>query len=1448
LSNSGTFTHNAASRLVFNASSGTPAIDAGASTFTGVVEFDASGSTYQFAGDATFGDSLIVTNGTVQLNNQTITINDIVEINGGIFAVNGQSQLELASAGEVAVGSSGTIQVVGDVSNTAVVTRSGTSGTYSFSVDGEIGAQYYLFEYLDTNGIQVNSGADVNTINNFSNGTFSNGAATGRFLLYEGTPLGAAAGSDSVYNTVFNSGPTNNVRRAAGDEIVFKNASGTLAGAAYEDDGGSFITWYREGATWDGSESSDWNTAANWTPNTGNPPLPGENVTIPSGSLTNEPIIGTGDTATCNNLFVDGNTLTISGTGLLSTSGNITINSGATFSAANQVTVNGSFLNGGTFTANSSELFFDASSGTYAINTGGDFVHDITFDGPASWTLQSDLDVNGDFTNDSSIVDVSSNNYDINCAGDWSNSATFNYRAAEVVFDGTAQAVTGTNNAFYDLTFNDSGTKTFSANVDINNNVTFGGTSVTLNASTYNMYVGGDWLITGGGTIQFVSSGSGTVYFNSENVHQDIVAISSLNNVVFSGTQRKEINGSLQVNGDLTIAITPAAGTDIVDINLNSVTGVGASNILTMHPNTDLRIGDSNFPTGFETVNLDPTSDVRYGGFTGTYTIETNGGTINYGILTLQTSGRTHQPNGNLMARTINMSPGILLDMDGLGTYDLTVSTFLDVEPNALDALNSTVTFNENNGTGFTIDANLNDLGGVQNLIISGSGTKTLAGNLTVLNDVTIDAGATLDVNANTLDGSGGSNELSLGSAGRLMIAGDFPTNFETILLDANSTIEYDGSGAQDVVGGFNYGNLEFDNGTANPDTARAALNIDGDFILQSDAGFVGGNFTHTIAGDFTQNGTFDFTDNTITFDGLDQTMVTNDPALEFNNVNFNGSGTKSSPGDNFDVNGNLSIASGVTLDINDENMNLTGALDADGTYSQTGGTTTFDGADQVINPGSGTYYTVIMGGSGTKTFNTSGMDVNNNFIINAAVTVDFSTLTHNYANDWTNNGNEISTSGTFLFDGTVEQDITVGATDTLNNLQLTNSSNKDINTNPLVFTGDFTIGSGANLRTNGNDITLAGNFSNSGTITIGTTEITFNATTGPRTIATNNAILNDITFDAAGVTYTLTNTSNRIYGNLDIQAGTLDFNGNNLIFGNAAADQITIASGGTLEIDANATLNMDNGTDITGASGSTVRVVGTEGNQATISVITTTSDRYGFSASGTIEAQYYQFEYMDATGIEVESGATLHATNNFSDGSFSNGASGGRYFKLANTLGSSVTMDNVSFNAGADTNIYRPTGTGGSVVTFDNYTGSLSGAAYENDPDNLVTWSTPGEITWTGSQDNNWNDGDNWLGGSIPTIDDDCIIPASASVQPRLTSADASCRSLRIESGASLVIENNYDLTIGIGGFADSGTVVITGTDTVNCAGNWSILGSGSFSPGTSSAVVLNGSGQPLN
>ena len=205
--------------------------------------------------------------------------------------------------------------------------------------------------------------------------------------------------------------------------------------------------------------------------------------------MPNDPDIGNGVNATCKNLFIEGGTLSISSDGTLDIDGNITIYSGATFSAANQINIAGSFSNGGTFTANSSELIFDATSGEYSINSGGSVINDITFSDAASWTLGAALDINGDYTNSAATVDVSSDNYSINCAGDWSNSGIFNYQNGTVTFDGTNQELTGTNNSFYNLSLNNSGTKTLSSNVDVNYNLTYGGTSVTLAAGTWDLQI-----------------------------------------------------------------------------------------------------------------------------------------------------------------------------------------------------------------------------------------------------------------------------------------------------------------------------------------------------------------------------------------------------------------------------------------------------------------------------------------------------------------------------------------------------------------------------------------------------------------------------------------------------------------------------------------------------------------------------------------------------------------------------------------------------------------------------------------------------------------------------------------------------------------------------------------------------------------------------------------------
>jgi hypothetical protein len=103
-------------------------------------------------------------------------------------------------------------------------------------------------------------------------------------------------------------------------------ARGVLTGAPNSwtiTDGGMNVVTY----TWDGSESSDWNTAANWDLNAA--PTASDNVTIPD--VTNDPVVNeaSGTPAVCNNLTIQsGAVLTIASGKALTVNGTLTNSAG----------------------------------------------------------------------------------------------------------------------------------------------------------------------------------------------------------------------------------------------------------------------------------------------------------------------------------------------------------------------------------------------------------------------------------------------------------------------------------------------------------------------------------------------------------------------------------------------------------------------------------------------------------------------------------------------------------------------------------------------------------------------------------------------------------------------------------------------------------------------------------------------------------------------------------------------------------------------------------------------------------------------------------------------------------------------------------------------------------------------------------------------------------------
>src|SRR5205809_3197605 len=97
---------------------------------------------------------------------------------------------------------------------------------------------------------------------------------------------------------------------------------------------------------------------------------------------------------------------------------------------------------------------------------------------------------------------------------------------------------------------------------------------------------------------------------------------------------------------------------------------------------------------------------------------------------------------------------------------------------------------------------------------------------------------------------------------------------------------------------------------------------------------------------------------------------------------------------------------------------------------------------------------------------------------------------------------------------------------------------------------------------------------------------------------------------------------------------------------------------------------------------------------------------------------------------------------------------------------------------------------------------GSLSGSQAQ------MTF-TDGDITWTGNVSTDWSDAGNWTGG-VPGASDKAIIPAGRPLYPVLTGNKKSVGSLQIDSGASVTVSSDLDISSNS---SPPDSVVISGT-----------------------------------
>lgn len=933
--------------------------------------------------------------------------------------------------------------------------------------------------------------------------------------------------------------------------------------------------------TWDGSASTNWNTAANWSLNI--VPTAAHDVVIPNGedvnintaavcnsfiiqgggtdnniaitgtnslTVTNGVTIeaGTGNndikvlnvgagTLTCNSITMDAGgffnrgTEFIISTGTVNVSGDIIIGDGGgtgvndfTFTGAGTLNVGGSF-SGGVFTAGTGTVNYNGASQTI----GAYVYNNLTLSGTTGTkTVEGALDINGDFTLGGGFTFIAGT-LSHTLAGDWiNNGATLNLTGSTIILDNAgAQSIGGSNATTFDnLSLSGSGTKTFNFSTTINDQLSIG-SGVIADMGSFDTHMANSLALASVGqpSGSYGATGSGAV---------------NENDTYFAGT------GFITTIADGgTIFYLRQTGDWNSAATWSTVTYGDATN------------SSGSFPQAGDIVNI---------GGTSTLTVNVN------------SSCRTliFQEDANA-SPTVNINSGITLD----------VSESVVIPTTDRNAQTNTLNVNDGTLSAASIAFEGGGFFGRSTLSIAG-------GTVIVTGDITADRFLLTD-----------RTNLTFSAGGLLEIGGDLFAAESGTFNPGTGTVDFNGSSSQSV-GDHTYYDLRF-SGSGNK-TPVGAITITNDIFFESGTSFTAGNFTHNISGDWTNNGaTLINTGSTFLFNGTIQSI----------------GGVSSSTFNNLTIDATSTTTLGLPTTIN-ATLNIIAGGEADlGVDSHTAKTLSFDGAGQSPD----TWGSTLSGAPSTNdvfftSTSTGTIDVTNVIYYtrqtgNWNANTSWSTVTYGNA---TNTGTFPITGDIAKIGGNVTITVTAAAecafieyeSGTGNTNTLTINAGITLDVADAFYipsdgeTNSINVGQGV-LTTQ--DFIFSPAFGDVTTLTIGAGSVIINGdlmNIGPDFFGLFQETA-FITFTGAGILQLYGTSLDTSNGDLTAGSGTVeylgtssqtigDFTYNNLLINNSSGSspQLTLAG----DITVNTTLQMVSG--IINLNGNTL-TLGTSGNTSTL-------------------------------------------------------------------------------------------------------------------------------------------------------------------------------------------------------------------------------------------------------
>lgn len=701
-------------------------------------------------------------------------------------------------------------------------------------------------------------------------------------------------------------------------------------------------------------------------------------------------------------------------------------------------------------------------------------------------------------------------------------------------------------------------------------------------------------------------------------------------------------------------------------------------------------------------------------------------------------------------------------------------------------------------------------------LRISGSGTKSLTGNLPSLRSATatqgniyVDAGI-LDLSSFTANrgNSVTGGTFSVANNATLKIGGTntFPSNYNTHAFSLASTIEY--SGTAQTVSLEPYGNLTLSSSSGSVTktmpgsamivagnltssqgsgsvsfTAGAALSVTGNLTIGTGTTFDAASFSHTVGGNIAISGTLTGNTSTISLNGP-SAQISGSGTCNFNNLTL--------------------TASGITTTVS--SLNIAGNLSTTGPGSFThtpSGTVTMSGTSKSISGTGIVFDNLTLSGSISTA---SSFSIAGNLSVSGSLSASAGTIT------MSGTSKTISGSGTKSFSAlNVSGSVTTAVNFNIGSALNISGSFSSSSSSVATFTGSSTLNGTAslyNVTINGTELKLSTNavlgISNSFTITAGTLNVT---STTPNTVNFNGSgaqNINGITYNnltlsggntktasagitvngdlsvASGTTFAGSTFTHGIYGNwvnagtYTPSSGTVQFlgTGNSTVTGATTFNILTInkstsAEGLTLNNNVSTpTLNMTTGWVNTGSN--TITITGTRSGAGIIygNIVRT----HSFSASTAYEFAGQQNTLTFSASNSVTSVMVSVAQGGITDFPFNGSVSRVYTVSVTGSMGAATATLRLHYNeselngnAESTMELWRYNGaawvlsgkTGGN--TTSDYV-EQSGITSSNLATRWTLSDNANVAQWTGGSSGLWSDAGNWL-----AIEGSPSIPPSA-------------------------------------------------------------------------------------